>query len=550
MEVQGPHMRPARRFRGGLAASVAVALAAAMALAGCTSARGVQQSQSATAPKQDKTAKIELGDAYIYPVDVSVAALTGQRIMSSSGSEARWAYLPGDVPFNHLLDSVVRTYLKYQAETRDVTYAPEPVDPTTSMLDRGCVSGSTAKSAREILDDPNLSLTPNDQIQQTITCEPVLAAGTTFGERLRIVRGNAQSVEADYEEVLYTNTSTGEVAKGKDLFSDVGLPVLLEALYKNLKLEQPMSAGKVIPPSDETLSGLRSSFYRVGFNDRGDAIVTVDGQFTSVLAGGDPNYQPKAETLVIPAQRAVETLTPLGQAISAAKASASQWSGAEPVPFGHSYVDCDLVPCVAVTYDDGPSAESTPVVLDAYASSPYAAATFFELGQNMPGNEELMKRIVAEGNLIGSHTMDHLELTLQDDATVTADVGNAAAKITEVTGQPVYYMRPPYGAFDDRTRFLYPQPSINWSVDTNDWQHPGTEVVVQRALEGASPNGIILMHDIHPDTVAGASEIMDGLLQRGYSLVTIGQLFHNVPPPQGTTIFGVEDVVANRTPRS
>ncbi len=544
-------MGTGRRTRGMLATGASIGVIAVLALSGCSANTGTgkQSGSGGGGIFAPEPPKITLGNAYAYPTDLEVPGLVGQRILSSTGSEARWSYLPGEQAFNPALGALVREYLDAQATTREMTYTPEAHTPSTTLLDRGCVPGSTSKTAREILDDTNLSLALDNQIQQTITCEPILAAGTTFGERIRIVRGNVSEVHADWVEVLYTDTATGETAKGKELFTDASLPQLLDALYENLKLEQPMSGGQVLPYTAEMLAQFKASLYNVGFNDNGDALVTVDGNLTSVIGNGDPSYQPKAETLVIPAERTSEFLSPLGQSISAAKAASEPWSGPAPVPFGDSYVDCDLVPCIAVTYDDGPSSATTPTVLDAYASSPYAATTFFVLGSLVQGNEALLQRAVQEGNLIGSHTWDHPELPRFDDATVTSQVEGTAQTIEEATGQPVYYMRPPYGSYDDRTRFLYSQPSILWTVDTNDWQFPGTEVVIQRSLDGASPDGIILMHDIHETTVAGAKRIVDGLLERGYSLVTIDQLFHNTPPPQGSYFWNAEDVRAGRPAR-
>ncbi|MFZ1381407.1 MAG: polysaccharide deacetylase family protein [Scrofimicrobium sp.] len=520
-----------------------VGLIAALALGGCSSNSGsaILGGGSVLNPTPEPP-KITLGDPHIYPTDIQVEGLTGQRILSSTGSEARWSYLPGDQAFNPVLASLVGDYLSSQAQTREMSYIPEAQEPSEALLDRGCVSGSTSLSAQEILENPDLSLYSDGQIQQTITCEPVLASGTTFGERLRIVRGNPTEVVSDWVEVLYTDTATGETARGRDVIQEAALPVLLDALYENLKLDQPMSGGQVVPPSSETLADLKVSLYNVGFNDRGDAVVTVDGAFTSVIAAGDQKYQPKAETLVLPAERATELLTPLGAAISAAKASSLPWSGPGAVASGNEYVDCDLIPCVAVTYDDGPSAESTPVVLDAYSSRPYAAATFFLLGTNVLGNEQVLQRAVAEGHELANHSWNHPAFTTLDDASIQAEWGDTTKAIEDATGQTVKYLRPPYGDMDERTRMTYPYPTILWSVDTNDWQHPGTDVVVQRALDGAEPDGIILMHDIHPDTVAGAGAIVDGLLMRGYTLVTIDQLFTGNPPPQGQYFWDAQMV--------
>ncbi len=75
------------------------------------------------------------------------------------------------------------------------------------------------------------------------------------------------------------------------------------------------------------------------------------------------------------------------------------------VPAGRETVDCALLPCVAMTYDDGPS-EFTAGILDA-ASTHHASVTFFSMGEKAARYADVMKRAIAEGNLIENHTWNH-----------------------------------------------------------------------------------------------------------------------------------------------
>ncbi len=521
----------------------ALAAVATLLLAGCSPNQEVGQSGSSAKPPPPPP-PVTIGEAFVYPTDLEVPGLNGQRILSSTGSQARWAYLPGEQPFNVELAAIVAQQLDHQAATRELTYFPEAHDRSADLLDRGCVLGSTSLPAREILDDPSLAL-QGSETQLAITCEPVLASGTTFGERVRFVRGSSTDVASDWVEVLYTDTATGEVAKGKELIQPAALPILLDALYDGLRLQRPMSGDQVLAPTPETLEDLGSSLYNVGFTDKGDVVVSVTGDFTSVIAAGDPNYQPKSESLVIPAQRSQELLTPLGHAISEAKAADAPWEGPAPVPAGKQFVDCNLVPCVAVTYDDGPS-YLTPTVLDAYADQPYAAATFFVLGQNIAGNEEILERAAAEGHEIANHSWSHPAFTALTDEAIAQEISETNAKVLEVSGQEVRFMRPPYGDMNDRSRAATAMPAILWTVDTNDWQQPGAEAIINQSVWDAQVDGIVLMHDIHDTTVAVAQDIVDGLLERGFTLVTISQLFGN-NVPDGTSFFWeIEDIRAAR----
>ena len=65
----------------------------------------------------------------------------------------------------------------------------------------------------------------------------------------------------------------------------------------------------------------------------------------------------------------------------------------------------------------------------------------------------------------------------------------------------------------------------------NDWRKPGYDSIVAQSVWDATPDGIVLMHDIHEETVAAAGAVADGLLERGFTLVTVSQLFGDTQLP-------------------
>jgi peptidoglycan/xylan/chitin deacetylase (PgdA/CDA1 family) len=80
---------------------------------------------------------------------------------------------------------------------------------------------------------------------------------------------------------------------------------------------------------------------------------------------------------------------------------------------------------------------------------------------------------------------------------------------------------------------------VLWSVDTGDYTLPGAEAIVQRALAGAKPGAIILMHDAGGDrseTIAALPAIVEGLRKRGLKPVSVPQLLQDDPPPPGQPI--------------
>lgn len=182
---------------------------------------------------------------------------------------------------------------------------------------------------------------------------------------------------------------------------------------------------------------------------------------------------------------------------------------------------------VAITFDDGPSASLTPQVLDILKRHG-ARATFFVQGLNASRNQSILARAVAEGHEIGNHTYSHIKMTGSSAERVCSEVSRANGIIEAATGRKPTLMRPPYGAVNaNLVNMMYNKfglKTIMWSVDTRDWQHPGVSVVVQRAVGGAKPGAIILLHDIHASTLQAVEGIVTGLQARGFELVTVSQL--------------------------
>ncbi|MCH5285342.1 MAG: polysaccharide deacetylase family protein [Akkermansiaceae bacterium] len=184
-------------------------------------------------------------------------------------------------------------------------------------------------------------------------------------------------------------------------------------------------------------------------------------------------------------------------------------------------------PYVALTFDDGPNPATTPRVLDILKR--YGAkATFFVLGENAARHKDVVARAAAEGHEIGSHTWSHPQLTKMSQAEIISQLDRTAAVIQEATGRRPAVMRPPYGATNKNVTDLvmsrYGMPSIMWSVDTQDWRHPGVSVVIHRAVDRAQSGSIILLHDIHASTVAAVEGVVAGLQRRGFTLVTVSEL--------------------------
>jgi peptidoglycan/xylan/chitin deacetylase (PgdA/CDA1 family) len=192
---------------------------------------------------------------------------------------------------------------------------------------------------------------------------------------------------------------------------------------------------------------------------------------------------------------------------------------------------------IALTFDDGPG-PYTPQVLDVLERE-HVPATFFVIGVELRYFSASTVREIRDGFVIGDHTETHpmlAQLTAHDQR---EELFEQLARIELLGGPRPTLFRPPYGSFNQTTFNLLHQMHmlmVLWSVDTDDYESPGVEVIVHRALEGAAPGAIILMHDAGGDraqTIAALPTIIGSLRKRGYQLVTVPQLLHDDPPPAG-----------------
>jgi peptidoglycan/xylan/chitin deacetylase (PgdA/CDA1 family) len=141
--------------------------------------------------------------------------------------------------------------------------------------------------------------------------------------------------------------------------------------------------------------------------------------------------------------------------------------------------------------------------------------------------------------VIGDHTQSHPKLAQLSPRDQHEELFEPLVR-TELLGadRPTLF-RPPYGSYNAATmrelRALH-LLMVLWSVDTEDYLQPAVTRIVERAVAGAQPGGIVLMHDGGGDrsqTVAALPTIIKQLRARGYSLVTVPELLLHDPPPAG-----------------
>jgi len=181
---------------------------------------------------------------------------------------------------------------------------------------------------------------------------------------------------------------------------------------------------------------------------------------------------------------------------------------------------------VALTFDDGPSEDVTPRVLN-ILNEYDAKATFFMLGSQVDYFPDIAKQVADAGHEIGNHTWEHQDLTLLGPENIRKEVSETADRIHNATGVRPYLFRPPYGAYNELVINDATQSEnsiILWSVDSLDWQSRNADAVNQEISQEITPGAIVLMHDIHPTTADALPELLKSLRDEGYQFVTVSQL--------------------------
>lgn len=179
-------------------------------------------------------------------------------------------------------------------------------------------------------------------------------------------------------------------------------------------------------------------------------------------------------------------------------------------------------PMVALTFDDGPSIYSE-ALLDGLKERK-VQATFFLLGINMEGKEDLVKRMEEEGHLLGNHSYHHVQLNKVNRQEAKEEILATNNRIYEACGEYPMYIRPPFGEWDETLDVGVEMIPVFWTVDSLDWKLQDAQAVERHVLENVEDGDIILMHDGYETSVEAALAIVDRLLADGYRFVKADQM--------------------------
>jgi peptidoglycan/xylan/chitin deacetylase (PgdA/CDA1 family) len=152
---------------------------------------------------------------------------------------------------------------------------------------------------------------------------------------------------------------------------------------------------------------------------------------------------------------------------------------------------------VALTFDDGPNPDATPLILDALAARG-VKATFFILGRHAERWPDLVRRVADDGHSIGNHGYYHRKLHFKSPAYVRDDLTRGTEMIERAAGVRPRLFRAPHGFRSPWVTTIarsLGQETVGWSLGVWDSDRPGVDVIAERTVEGSHPGAILLLHD-------------------------------------------------------
>lgn len=210
--------------------------------------------------------------------------------------------------------------------------------------------------------------------------------------------------------------------------------------------------------------------------------------------------------------------------LSLVKQASAKATASEDFSIGtNAGITVEEPPRIALTFDDGPNARYTPILLDGLKKR-NIRASFFLIGENIEGNEDILLQMRRDGHLIGNHTWDHVQLDKIPAEKARLEIEKTNNRIYEASGIYPSYVRPPFGAWIKDMELSVTMLPVFWDVDTLDWQSKNIDSILSIAQKQVHDGSIILMHDGYQTSVDAALKITDLFTEKGYVFVTADQL--------------------------
>lgn len=207
--------------------------------------------------------------------------------------------------------------------------------------------------------------------------------------------------------------------------------------------------------------------------------------------------------------------------------------------YGSFYIGDTSKKDIYLTFDNGYENGYTADILDVLKKKK-VPATFFVTGHYITQNEDLIKRMVDEGHIVGNHSWHHPDLTQVSDVRFKKELTLIKEEFKKVTGKSdMMYLRPPRGIFSERTLQLSKDlgyVNVFWSLAFIDWHinnQKGWKYAYDNIVGQIHPGAVILLHTVSEDNAKALSKVIDALREKGYTFKSLDDLMleKNMPKP-------------------
>lgn len=187
---------------------------------------------------------------------------------------------------------------------------------------------------------------------------------------------------------------------------------------------------------------------------------------------------------------------------------------------------------IYLTFDAGYENGCTSQILDVLKSHNVTAA-FFLVGNYIEKNPDLVRRMVAEGHIVGNHTMHHYDMSkISDKEAFAKELQDLEELYKEVVGEEMQkYYRPPQGVYSQSNLEMAQEmgyKTVFWSLAYVDWNNdsqPTAEYAFSKLLPRIHNGAVVLLHSTSKTNAAILDELLTKWENMGYSFGTVDELF-------------------------
>ncbi|MBL7882626.1 MAG: polysaccharide deacetylase family protein [Bacteroidia bacterium] len=184
---------------------------------------------------------------------------------------------------------------------------------------------------------------------------------------------------------------------------------------------------------------------------------------------------------------------------------------------------------IAITFDDGPTKEFTPEILKVLAEY-NAKASFYVIGKNILGNENLVQQIHQEGHLLGNHSFSHsFFIDFKSSKGFVEEINQTTDALEKIIGKRTTLFRPPYGVTTPNIATAVNKLKmhvIGWNVRSLDTTKDDAQTIVNRVTLQLKPGAIVLFHDTSKKTVNVLKQTLNFAKENGFKIVSIDELLN------------------------